>query len=73
MNLNSDLQKISELVYQWKMLLDQDLNKQAQEVILSRKMSKSFSQQICFDNVSMFLVFISYTLSNNGRFICMRN
>ena len=72
MNLNSGLQKISELVYQWKMLLDQDLNKQAQ-VILSRKMSKLFSQQICFDNVSMFLVFISYTLSNNGRFICMRN
>ena len=42
MNLNSDLQKISELVHQWKMLLDPDLNKQAQEVILSGKMSKSF-------------------------------
>ena len=38
--LNKDLQKISEWAYQWKMSLNPDQNKQAQEVIFSREITK---------------------------------
>ena len=36
-NLNDDLEKISYLAYQWKMQFNPDLNKQANELIFSRK------------------------------------
>ena len=39
-NLNSDLSKISDWAFQWKMNFNPDPNKQAQEVIFSRKISK---------------------------------
>ena len=38
--LNKDLQKATEWAYQWKMSFNPDLNKQAQDVIFSRKMTK---------------------------------
>ena len=53
--LNKDLQKIAEWVQQWKMSFNPDLNKQVQEVIFSRKMTKSshpptslFQRYTCF-------------------------
>ena len=39
--LNKNLQKMAEWADQWKMSFNPDLNKQAQEVIFSRKMTKS--------------------------------
>ena len=36
-NLNNDLNKIKNLAIQWKMAFKPDPNKQAQEVILSKK------------------------------------
>ena len=39
-NLNRDLMKISNWVFQWKMRFNPDPNKQAQEVIFSRKINK---------------------------------
>ena len=49
--LNKDLQKISEWSYQWKMSFNPDLNKQAQEVIFSRKTVKSSYPLTYFNNV----------------------
>ena len=46
--LNKDLQKITEWVHQWKMSFNPDLNKQAQEVIFSRKMTKSSHPQVIY-------------------------
>ena len=40
-NLNDDLEKVSYLVYQWKMQFNPDPNKQANEVIFSRKTSSN--------------------------------
>ena len=48
--LNKDFQKISEWECQWKMSFDSDLNKQAQEVIFSRKRDKLSHQLIYFSN-----------------------
>ena len=39
--LNDDLEKISHWAYQWKMQFNPDLNKQANEVIFSRKTSSN--------------------------------
>ena len=39
-DLNNDLMKISNWAFQWKMRFNPDPNKQAQEVILSRKINK---------------------------------
>ena len=39
-DLNSDLMKISNWAFQWKMRFNPDPNKQAQEVIFSRKINK---------------------------------
>ena len=41
--LNKDLDKVSLLVNKWKMLINPDPSKQAQEVIFSRKITKSIS------------------------------
>ena len=49
--LNKDLKKIVEWAHHWKVSFNLDLNKQAQEVIFSRKMPKSSHLQISFNNV----------------------
>ena len=53
--LNKDLQKISEWAYQWKISFNPDQNKQTQEVIFSRKITKSSHPQISFNNMPVFL------------------
>ena len=50
-NLNDDLEKISNWAFQWKMSLNSDINKQPQEVIFSRKLQKSKSS---FTNVQRY-------------------
>ena len=52
--LNEDLQKVSEWDYKWKMSWNPDLNKQAPEVIFSRKLSKSTHPKIYFNNAPVF-------------------
>ena len=37
--INNNLKRISEWAYQWKMMFNTDLAKQAQEVIFPRKLS----------------------------------
>ena len=54
--LNNDTQKISEWVYKWKMPFNSDLNKQAQEVIFSRKFNKSFHTKFFSNNAGVFSV-----------------
>ena len=49
--LSNDLQKIAEWAYQWKMSFNPDLNKQAQEVIFSSKMTKLSHAQVFFNDV----------------------
>ena len=39
-DLNSDLSKVSDWAFQWKMNFNPDPNKQAQEVTFSRKINK---------------------------------
>ena len=38
-SLNDDLMKISRWAYQWKMISNTDISKQAQDIIFSRKAS----------------------------------
>ena len=52
--LNKDLQKISEWAYKWNMSFNPDLNKQAQEVVFSRKLNKASQPQITFNNAPVF-------------------
>ena len=54
--LKNNMQKISEWVYKWKMLFNSDLNKQAQEVIFSRKLNKSSHSKISFNNAPVFVL-----------------
>ena len=46
--LNSDLEKISKWAFQWKMQFNPDSNKQANEVIFSRKTKNSSHPTCCF-------------------------
>ena len=48
--LKKDLRKIAEWAHHWKVSFNPDLNKQAQEVIFSRKIPKSSHPQISFNN-----------------------
>ena len=48
-NLNSDLAKIQQWVYQWKMSFNPDLSKQAQEVIFSKKRLEVHHPNLYFD------------------------
>ena len=52
--LNKDLKKISEWTYKQKMSFNPDLNKQAQEVIFSKKLNKSTHPKIYFNNALVF-------------------
>ena len=46
--LNKNLQKTSEWAYRWKMPFNPDFHKQAQEVVFSRKLTKSWWWWIIF-------------------------
>ena len=48
---NHDLEKISERAFQWKMKLNADHTKQAQEIIFSRKKTVSIHPVIYFNNI----------------------
>ena len=50
-HLNSDLKKISERTYQWKMAFNPDISKQAQEVIFSRKAVKASHRAVFFNDI----------------------
>ena len=52
-NLNSDLSKINAWASQWKMTFNPDPNKQAQEVIFSRKVKKTSHPPLNFNNNSV--------------------
>ena len=47
--LNNDLVKNQEWAYNWKMSFSPDRNKQAQEVVLSRKIRKGFHPNLSFN------------------------
>ena len=48
--LNEALEKISNWAFQWKMNFNLDPNKQAQEIIFSRKKTASLHPVVHFDN-----------------------
>ena len=48
--LKNDLRNISKWEYQWKMIFNPDLTKQAQEVIFSRKLNKPVHPNLTFSN-----------------------
>ena len=48
-DLNSDLMKISNWAFQWKMRFNPDPKKQAQEVIFSRKINKTDHPPLYFN------------------------
>ena len=52
-NLNSDLTKISNWAFQWEMRFNPDPNKQAQEVIFSRKINKIDHPSLYFNQNSV--------------------
>ena len=49
-DLNEDLEKIGRWAFQWKMKFNPDLNKQAQEIIFSRKKTVPLQPVVHFDN-----------------------
>ena len=48
--LNSDLKKSNDWVFQWKMTFNPDRNKQTQEIIFSRKLKKAAHLALLFKN-----------------------
>ena len=49
-NLNDDLNRINNWAFQWKMSFNHDPNKQAQEVVFSRKIQILFQHSLIFNN-----------------------
>ena len=49
--LNDDLTKINNWAFQWKMSFNPDVNKQAQEVIFSRKIKSNIHPPFVFNNI----------------------
>ena len=49
-DLNEDLKKIGNWAFKWKMNFNPDPNKQAQEIIFSRKKTASLHPVVHFDN-----------------------
>ena len=49
--LNDDLEKLSNLAYQWKMSFNSDKSKQAQEIIFSYKTQKVIHPPAIFNNM----------------------
>ena len=52
-NLNDDLEKVSNWAFQWKMSFNPDINKQVQEGILSPRLQKSNHPSITFNGTSV--------------------
>ena len=52
-NLSQDLNAISNWAFQWKMIFNPDLSKQAQEVIFSRKIKKLLYPTLLFNNIPL--------------------
>ena len=52
-NLNDDLEKISNWAIQWKMRFNPDINKQEQKVIFSRKLQKLKYPSLTFNGTSV--------------------
>ena len=52
--LNSDLARIKQWAFQWKMSFNPDLNKQAQEVIFSKKLKKVCHPPLRFNNNNVY-------------------
>ena len=52
-HLNNDLSKINNWAFHWKMSFNPDPSKQAQEVIFSRKIQKTYHPSIYFNNKSV--------------------
>ena len=48
--LNDDHRKMSNLTFQWKMSFNPDVNKQAREVIFSRKIKSNIHPSFDFNN-----------------------
>ena len=48
--LNNDLRNISKWGYQWKMIFNPDLTKQAEDSIFSRKLNKLVYPNLSFNN-----------------------
>ena len=51
--LSQDLNGINNWTFQWKMIFNPDLSKQAQEVIFSRKIKKLFHPTLLFNNIPL--------------------
>ena len=51
--LNNDLQKVSDWAFQWKMQFNPDPNKQAQEVIFSKKAESKYSLPLTFNKAEV--------------------
>ena len=51
-DLNEDLEKIGNCAFKWKMNFNPDPNKQAQEIIFSRKNTASLHTVVYFDNLT---------------------
>ena len=51
--LNNNLVKIQERIFHWKISFNSDRNKQAQEVIISKKTRKVFHTKLCFNDQSI--------------------
>ena len=48
--LNSDLKKINDWAFQWKMTFNPDSSKQTQEIIFSRKLEEVAHPPLLFNN-----------------------
>ena len=48
--LNSDLKKINDWTFQWKLTFNPDRSKKAQEIIFSRKLKKATHSPLLFNN-----------------------
>ena len=51
--LNNDLQKVSDWAFQWKMQFNPDPNKQAQELIFSKKAESNNSLPLTFNKTEV--------------------
>ena len=52
-NLNEDLLKITQWAYQWKMLFNPDIRKQAQEIIFFQKKNDTSHPSLYFNNAQI--------------------
>ena len=52
-NLNEDLIRLTQWIYQWKMSFNLDVTKQAQEIIFSRKKNDTSHRSLYFDNAQI--------------------